>query len=416
MLTIAAGLVLVVLAGSAIIAFALKRMNDSIVRSDFVLPLVDQPESDTGEQNILIMGMDSRVDQNGNPLPDEVYEALHAGNAEDGGYNANVLMLLHIPEDRSQAVGISIPRDDYVELVGAPLGVEYGKIKEAYGLGMQEAMNVSLDSGEELSDDARYQQARGAGRQAQIETVSHFLGDVRIDHFVEMTMGGFYYVAEAVAPVTVCLNQATEDSYSGAQFVAGVQELDAQQSMSFVRQRRDTGVDGPYLTDLDRSRRQQAFLSSLASNLQSRSTLTNPKTITALAGVTQDHVALDSDFDTIGFVRTAFEVSKSGAKFVTLPILGFETVDGASVNTVDYAEVEETVAAILEGRYFSETDSAAVEAPRTDAGAAEISEPAPGDAPSSGTGDTPIPTPAPATAVYENWDDPILAGSMPCVN
>ncbi|GAA1609564.1 LCP family protein [Leucobacter chromiireducens] len=421
--TIAASLVLVLGAGAAVAALIFKNFTDSIVRSDFALPLVEQPEEDTSEQNILIMGMDSRVDQNGEPLSDEIYEALHAGNADDGGYNANVLMLLHIPEDRSQTSVISIPRDDYVELVGAPLGVTHSKIKEAYGLAMQERMNEIAYSDEEFSDEEAYQDARRAGRQAQIETVSHFLGDVRIDHFVEMTMGGFYYVAEAVAPVTVCLNQATEDSYSGAQFTAGVQELDAEQAMSFVRQRRDTGFDGPFLTDLDRSRRQQAFLSSLATNLKQRSTLTNPKTVLALADVTQHHVALDSDFDILAFVRTAFEASKSGARFVTLPILGFETIDGASVNTVDIDEVQSVVAAVLDGSYFEpevaadNPDALAGDKPITDGDLDETDEPnqlaedeAPAQVPSGrGAAGEPL-------AVYDSWDEPILAGSLPCVN
>ena len=430
--TIAASLVLVLAGGAVAVALTVKNFTDGIVRSDFTLPLVEEPEADTSEQNILIMGMDSRVDQNGEPLPDYVYEALHAGNADDGGYNANVLMLLHIPEDRSQTTVISIPRDDYAEIVGAPLGVTHSKIKEAYGLAMQERFTEIAYSDEEYTEAEAYQEARSAGRQAQIETVSHFLGDVRIDHFVEMTMGGFFYVAEAVAPVTVCLNQATEDSYSGAQFAAGVQELDAQQAMSFVRQRRDTGFDGPFLTDLDRSRRQQAFLASLATNLQQRSTLTNPKTVLALADVTQHHVALDSNFDVLGFVRTAFEVSKSGARFVTLPILDFEMIDGASVNTVDLDEVQGIVAAIFDGSYFTDpgadggagdagdtggtgdpsADGAEQPAGDADAAAPESDEanavPAgrPGE---SGAAGEPL-------AVYDSWDQPILAGSLPCVN
>ncbi|UTX53819.1 LCP family protein [Leucobacter aridicollis] len=404
--------------GGAIV-FAYHQATDSIVRSDFVLPQVEEVAPEPGEQNILIMGMDSRVDQNGNPLPDGVYEALHAGGADDGGYNANVLMLLHIPEDRSKTVGISIPRDDYVEIAGAPLGVTHSKIKEAYGLAMQEKMN-ELSWGEEpLSDDELYQQARAAGRQAQIETVSHFLGDVRIDHFVEMTMGGFYHVAEAVAPVSVCLNQATEDSFSGANFDAGVQEIDAKQAMSFVRQRRDTGYDGPFLTDLDRSRRQQAFMISLTDKLQQKSTLMNPKTVWSLVDVTQKHVALDSEFDVLGFLKIAHQVSQTGAEFVTLPIVGFENIGGADVNIVDIDEVQSLVASILDGSYFeSEVQEAA---DGTAEAAGEVADPAadaeetdaPDDDVTQESADEPQ---APGTARYDSWEEPIRAGSIPCVN
>ncbi|GAA2841174.1 LytR family transcriptional attenuator [Leucobacter komagatae] len=411
-IVIATTVVSALVLGVGAVVFAYHQATDKIVRSDFVLPQVDEIAPDPGEQNVLIMGMDSRVDQNGNPLPDGVYEALHAGGADDGGYNANVLMLLHIPEDRSKTVGISIPRDDYVEIAGAPLGVTHSKIKEAYGLAMQEKMNELTWGEEELSDDELYQQARAAGRQAQIETVSHFLGDVRIDHFVEMTMGGFYHVAEAVAPVSVCLNHATEDSYSGANFEAGVQEIDAQQAMSFVRQRRDTGYDGPFLTDLDRSRRQQAFMISLTDKLQKKSTLMNPKTVWSLVDVTQKHVALDSEFDVLGFLKIAHQVSQSGAEFVTLPILGFENIGGAEVNLVDVDEIQAIVASIFDGSYFDEPASGDGEAA--------------GEVPDGGEGTDDVVAEedvtaeeepaAPGTARYDSWEEPIKAGSIPCVN
>lgn len=79
------------------------------------------------------MGLDSRLDQDGNPLPRDVLAQLHAGDASDGGYNTNVLMLVHVPGDGGNAQAISIPRDDYVALPGTPDGVNKQKIKQALG-------------------------------------------------------------------------------------------------------------------------------------------------------------------------------------------------------------------------------------------------------------------------------------------
>jgi anionic cell wall polymer biosynthesis LytR-Cps2A-Psr (LCP) family protein len=84
-------------------------------------------------QNLLVMGLDSRLDENGDPLPPMLYEALETGGPDVGGYNANVLMLLHIPGDGSRATAISLPRDDYVDLVGSPDGVAKGKINRPTG-------------------------------------------------------------------------------------------------------------------------------------------------------------------------------------------------------------------------------------------------------------------------------------------
>lgn len=396
-------------ATGAVAYFSYQHFEDGIVRSDFVLPEVADVVQDTSEQNILIMGMDTRKDQNGQPLSEEMYQALHAGNAEDGGYNANVLMLLHIPEDRAQTVGISIPRDDYVEIVGAPLGITHSKIKEAYGLAMQQHLNDLNLAGTELSDEDAYQEARALGRQAQIATVSQFLGNVPIDHFIEISMGGFYHIAEAVAPITVCLNHDTEDVYSGANFSAGVQTLDANQAMSFVRQRRDTGDNGLFLSDLDRSRRQQAFLIALANKLPQQSTLMNPKTVAALVDVTQNHVALDSDFDILSFLRIAHDVAQTGARFVTLPIVEFGMIDGSAVNIVDDYEVQTMVAEILAGSFFAdpvETEHRVDTEGDASGDPTAAAEPV-SDAPEQSD---------PGMTSYESWDQPILAGSLPCVN
>lgn len=101
-------------------------------------------------QNLLVMGLDSRLDENGDPLPPMLYEALDTGGPDVGGYNANVLMLLHIPGDGSRATAISLPRDDYVDLVGSPDGVAKGKIKQAYGLAFDQQHRTLLAQG--LSD------------------------------------------------------------------------------------------------------------------------------------------------------------------------------------------------------------------------------------------------------------------------
>src|SRR3981189_1450845 len=95
--------------------------------------LVGGHGSGGGDQNILMMGLDSRLDQHGQPLPQDIYDALHAGDGTAGGYNANVLIVLHVPGGGGPVTAISIPRDDYVDLAGCP-GQCQGKVKQAYGL------------------------------------------------------------------------------------------------------------------------------------------------------------------------------------------------------------------------------------------------------------------------------------------
>ncbi|MFF1490733.1 LCP family protein [Streptomyces sp. NPDC058304] len=148
-------------------------------------------KSKYGDTNILLMGLDSRRDQNGEKLPEEVLDKLHAGSSDIGGYNANTLILLHVPGDGSQAKAFSVPRDDFV---GIP---DQGKdkIKKAYGLA--KAKEEERLSGQGVKDRRQLErEGREAGRKAQIETVRNFPG-VPIDHFAELNLAGFYHLAGA---------------------------------------------------------------------------------------------------------------------------------------------------------------------------------------------------------------------------
>src|SRR6185312_5662396 len=276
--------------------------------------LEGEPGSTGGEQNILIMGLDSRLDEHGRPLPQEMYDALHAGDETAGGYNANVLILVHIPAGTAPITAISIPRDDYVELAGCHTYDCKGKIKQAYGFGYQNALDSlasssSSASGSESGSDSESddpmvneQKAREAGRKAEISTVRNLLG-IPIDHFIEVTLVAFFQIAQVVEPITVCLNEATYDDFSGADFHKGVQQIDAAHAIAFVRQRRD--VNDELFTDLDRTRRQQAFIVSLLNALRHGGTMSSPSSLRKLLDVARQNIAVDSGFDLANFIQHA---------------------------------------------------------------------------------------------------------------
>lgn len=158
-------------------------------------------KSKRGDMNLLLIGLDSRKDMNGKDLPPTVVaNELHAGDSGGvGGYNTNTLILLHVPGDASKATAISIPRDDYVAVPG------YGmrKIKEAYGL-VKAAAHTRLYA-QGVPEPRREQLARDEGRRSTLVTVQNFL-HVPIDHFAEVNLIGFYDIAKALGPITVCLN------------------------------------------------------------------------------------------------------------------------------------------------------------------------------------------------------------------
>ena len=342
-LSVVAIVVLVVVALVGYTVFQYVALTLGIKRSD----ILGGTGSASGDTNILIMGLDSRLDENGNPLPKQIYDALHAGDQSNGGLNANVLMLLHVPGDGSKATEISIPRDDYVHLAGCPDGECNGKIKQAYGLAFdQESRLLASVSG--LDSTQRQQKERDAGRKAEISTVKAFLGGVPVDHFVEVTLVSFYQIAQVVQPITVCVNANTQDSYSGANFHKGIQQINAAQALSFVRQRRDDTHPALNFTDLDRERRQQAFIASLAYQLKQADTFTNPIKMTQILDVAKQNTAIDSSLDLLSFARQASNLTGGNVTFYTLPIDHFgKDPLGEDVNFVTVPLIQATVSHLL---------------------------------------------------------------------
>ncbi|UKA58010.1 LCP family protein [Arthrobacter sp. FW306-2-2C-D06B] len=392
-------------------------VNNNVHRSDVLKDLKTLPQAVpklSQDTNILIMGLDTRVDEKGKPLPPEMYDALHAGDENIGGYNSNVLMLIHIPADGSKAAGISIPRDDYVQVDGIPgSGPFKAKIKEAYGYGFA-AEKTSLINAGKPDDDTTYQAARDAGRKAEIATVTKFLGSVHIDHFLEVTMAAFYQTAQAIAPITVCVNRATQDTFSGADFKAGMQQIDARQAMAFVRQRRDT-TDPTYLfSDLDRERRQQAFIASVSHQLKDAGTFTDIGKMQGVLDAVSKNIVVDSELNLIQLAQQATSLTGGNISFSTLPITGFGwSPDGASINTVDVNQVQATVKELL-------TPVPPAPAPTTTAtpttAAASPAAAAPEAPPASGAAAPAPATPsAPASNVYADSTGALQGGAIACV-
>ena len=315
---------------------------------------LDGASPSTGaEQNILLIGLDSRRDQQGRPLDEDILEAMHAGDETSGSYDADVLIVVHVPAGDGPVTAISIPRDDYVELPGCPTPDCQGKIKAAYRL----AYDSEMDS-QTTADDpstaasanmvAREQTAREAGRKAQIDAVKDLL-QIPIDHFVEITLGAFFQIARVVEPITVCLNEDTSDHYySGADFRAGTQQINAAQAMSFVRQRRD--ANDVLFTDLDRTRRQQAFMASVVTALRQGGTLSNPLKLHGLLDVAKQNLAIDAGFDLGNLIPFASAAIDRSVAFYTLPVTDFRTLpDGEDVNIVDAEAIRTITQQLLSG-------------------------------------------------------------------
>ena len=290
----------------------------------------EDPRSSGSGVNILLIGLDSRKDQDGNDLPWSILKQLHAGDSDDGGYNTNTLILVHVGTD-NKVVAFSIPRDDWVPFNGVP-GYNHIKIKEAYGLTKQYVAQKLIDQGTSYSQKELETKGREAARAATLRAVRSLTG-IPIDYFAEINLAGFYDLAQTLGGVDVCLNHAVYDSYSGADFPAGQQRLKASEALAFVRQRH--GLENG---DLDRTHRQQAFISSVMRELQETGTFTDLNKLQSLMAVARKDVVLSSGWDE-DLIQRLGALAGGNAEFRTLPVVRYDNIDGQDVNIIDPAAI-----------------------------------------------------------------------------
>src|SRR6201999_2970815 len=291
-----------------------------------------------GAIDILMVGMDSRTDAQGKPLSDEQLAQLNAGVA-DGELNTDTLIMIRIPNDGKKAVGISMPRDSFVDIPG------YGehKINSAYLRAKNEA-RVKLQN-EGVGDEAQLEvRSNQEGAKNLIASVQQLTG-ATIDSYAEVNLLGFYDITKAIGGIDVCLKQATSDQFSGANFKAGKQNLSGRRALAFVRQRH-----GLPNGDLDRIVRQQVFMSGMAKKVFSGDVLTpGSDTLDKLQAAIQKSVVLDEDWNVIEFAQQMMNFTGGNVSFQTIPVgrPDLETPEDGSAIEVDPNEVRAFVDGII---------------------------------------------------------------------
>lgn len=325
--------------------YTLRTAADNVVRDDVIAAPKPQgpaqaPDPPRTDQTILLVGLDSRTDAQGNPLPRDVLDALNAGDAT-GVQNTDTMMVVHLPADPAKkAFAVSLPRDSYVDIAG---GSGEHKLNSAYARGKNaEAARLRGDGVDETTVE---RESTTAGRRNLIATIQNLTG-LTIDHYAEINLFGFSEITQAVGGVPVCLNEPVHDKYSGADFPAGEQVLQGVDALRFVRQRH-----GLQNGDLDRVRRQQAFLAGLAHQLFSSGTLTSPSRITSLVDALTRSVVLDENWDLMSFATQVSTLTGDDIEFSTIPTgrVNLPTPSDGSAVEVDPGQVLAYFQGLLNG-------------------------------------------------------------------
>ncbi|MFS8096503.1 LCP family protein [Lentzea alba] len=291
----------------------LRAANNGIVKTEVISEDIakDTRKPLDGAVDILLVGMDSRTDAQGNPLSKEVLALLNGGYS-DGEQNTDTMILVHIPVDGTRAVAISFPRDSYVEIAD---GFGKHKLNSAFAR-QRNTVDQQLRSKGETDEAKIRTESMAAGRKTLIKTIEKMTGDkVRIDRYAEVNLASFYEVTKAIGGVEVCVKEATWDEDSGADFKAGPQMIEGRAALSFVRQRKN--LPGG---DLDRIVRQQVFIGALAKKVLSTGTLTDTDKLNGLVEAIQKSVILSSGWDITTFAEQMQGLVGGNIEFRTIPV------------------------------------------------------------------------------------------------
>jgi LCP family protein required for cell wall assembly len=311
-----------------------------------------------GAMNILLMGLESRTNYQGQTLSAGLLAAMHAGsvygveNEGVGGQDTNTLILLHIFAGGQKAVGFSIPRDDWVTYPQAYDGQSQGKIDQAYGLAYAQSLSSTVNSS--MSSVQRYTEANQAGQAATLATVESVAGQ-KIDHFAEVNLAGFYYLAADFGGIEACVKpenggtnltdansgfNAMKDGYVWSKGGAQYLHLSAPQALAFVRER-DNLQNG----DLDRTHRQQAVLDYTIWKLENGGALSDLTQLPSLLNSAKQYLITDSTWNLLNFAPQMRALTGKNMQFYTAPIVGYATIDGQAANQVDIPTIQAAIKA-----------------------------------------------------------------------
>ncbi|MEV7046511.1 LCP family protein [Amycolatopsis sp. NPDC051061] len=337
---IAVGLVSVLALGVSGYAYVTKdQLQSTVPTTDALTPRAGEPApppADDGADDILLVGSDARTDAQGNQLPLRVLKELRT-EANSGAVNTDTVMLLRVPKNGSKPSAVSVPRDTWTDVPGRGKA----KINSAYGIAKAHFAQGLRAQGER--DQAKIERDSDTeGRRVLVQAVQD-LTRVRIDHYAEINLLGFYLLTEALGGVKVCLNHSTEDKDSGASFRRGEQTVSGGEALSFVRQRKNLPRG-----DLDRIVRQQAFLSSALHQVLSAGTLTSPGTLNDLMDAVHRSLTLDPGLDLLQFAQQAKGLASGDLAFATIPVItaNGRSEDGQSIVEIDPNAVREFVAGL----------------------------------------------------------------------
>ncbi|MEU6444699.1 LCP family protein [Streptomyces sp. NPDC047046] len=322
------GLVLVAVAGSGYAYY--RHLNGNIDKVD-IGDAGNKEAAPDGPINILVIGTDKRTGKGNEGYGDK-----------DSPGHADTNILLHVSADRTNATGLSIPRDLITNIPDCPTKQDDGSTKTIPGT---ENVRFNTSLGQEGRDPG-----------CTMRTVTKLTG-LKVDHFMMADFNAVKNLTTAVNGVEVCVAKDVDDPDSHLKLSAGTHKVQGEQALAFVRTRHSFGNQG----DLDRIKVQQQFLGSLARQLKSEDTLTSPKKLYKVAEAATDALTVDSGIGSItklmSLAKELQHINPKNITFATLPVVDNPAEKVHATVVLDQANAEPLFAMMKNDVSLTEVNS-----------------------------------------------------------
>jgi LCP family protein required for cell wall assembly len=268
-----------------------------------------------GDENFLIIGVDSRIGMNGE---------MGAGDTSVAqGARSDTIMLVNIPANRNRVVAVSFPRD----LAITPMNCqawdpETGKYGPVYD------QNTDEWSDNERLTTTKLNSAYALGGPKCLVKVIQKISGLAINRFMAVDFAGFSAMVDALGGVEVCSTTPLEDAELGTVLAtAGRQKLDGPGALNYVRARSIATEDNG---DYGRIKRQQLFLSSLLRSMISTETLFDISKLDDVVNTFIDDSYVDNiqTRDLVRLGQSLQGVNAGRITFVTVPTTGIADYEG----------------------------------------------------------------------------------------
>lgn len=279
---------------------------------------IRDPGAQAGDENFLIIGVDSRIGANAE---------MGAGDTTMAeGSRSDTIMLVNVPADRKRVVAVSFPRD----LAITPMNCqawdpETGKYGPVYD------RNTGEWSDNERYTTTKLNSAYALGGPKCLVKVIQKISGLAINRFMAVDFAGFSTMVDALGGVEVCSPTPLEDAELGVVLEnAGRQKINGPTALNYVRARSVTTEDNG---DYGRIKRQQLFLSSLLRSIISTDTLFDLRRLDNVVNMFIEDSFVDNvrTKDLVQLGQSLQGINAGRITFVTLPTTGYANEEGNEV-------------------------------------------------------------------------------------